>query len=494
MIILKGIRFPGISLSQRTVRGGFWVFLLRIFQRLFSLARLLILARILAPHDFGLMGIALLTMSTLMTFSQTGFQQALIQKRGNIESYLDAAWTISILRGLFLFGILFFSAPFAASFFDTPDAKTIIRVISITVLIGAFTNIGIINFQKELQFNKEIIYQISETIADFAVAILLVFIIGNVWALVYGAISGKAVSCVMSYLLYPYRPRLSIDFAKTKELFVFGKWILITNIIIYLLTQGDDIFVGKYLGVASLGFYQLAYTISNLSATEITHVASMVAFPAYSKLQGDLPKLRNAYSKVLQLTTFLSFPIAGLTFVLAPDFTKIFLGEKWMPMVSAMQVLCLFGLTRSVNGTIGSIFLATGVPKILTIGAGIQLLILAVIIYPLTNKWGIMGTSLAVTIPNILVLLYLVKKLEFSINYKIRSFSGSLIPSLVGSFLVCGAISFLINFWDKNFITILFFILIGICAYMILMYYLDRLFNYGLKNNLLELFEGVTGK
>ena len=122
--------------------------------------------------------------------------------------------------------------------------------------------------------------------------------------------------------------------------------------------------MGKLLGVTALGFYQLAYRISNMPATEITHVISRVTFPAYSKLQDDIPKLREAYLKVLQITAFLSFPIAGLIFVLAPDFTKIFLGEKWMPMVPAMQVLVFAGLSRAIAATAGYIFYAVGKPKI----------------------------------------------------------------------------------------------------------------------------------
>ncbi len=411
---INSLTKSGGSLSQRTVRGGLWVFSLRIVQQIFGLARLIILARILAPHDFGLMGIALLTMSTLETFSQTGFQAALIQKNKDIESYLDAAWTVLILRGLVLFGILYFAAPLAASFFDAPEAKPIIQVIGLSVLFQAFTNIGVIYFQKELEFNKEFIYQFAGTLADFIVAIAAVLILKNVWALVLGMLAGNAVRCITSYLIHPYRPRLSRDLAKAKELFGFGKWVLGSSILIFLITQGDDIFVGKLLGVAALGFYQMAYRISNLPATEITHVISRVTFPAYSKLQGDIPKLREAYLKVLQVTAFLSFPIAGLIFVLAPDFTTIFLGNKWMPMVPAMMVLCVFGAARSLGATNGSLFTGSGNPRFDTKVTFVKLIFLAILIYPLTKKWGITGAALATTLP-----VFVSQSYSFSIVLKI---------------------------------------------------------------------------
>jgi len=485
---------PGGTFSQRVVKSGFWVFFLRIFAQGFSLLRLIILARILSPNDFGLMGIALLTMSILETFSETGFQQALIQKKEDIKSYLDNAWTVLILRGFVLFVILYFIAPYAAIFFSAPEAKPIIRVIGFSIIFQAFTNIGITYFKKELEFDKEFIYQLTGILADFIVAISAVLILRNVWALVLGLLAGNITRCFVSYLIHPYRPRLNFALEKVKELFGFGKWILGSSIIIFLLIQGDDIFVGKLLGTTTLGFYQLAYRISNMPATEITQVISQVTFPAYSKLQDNILKLREAYLKVLQFTAFLSFPLAGLIFILAPDFTKIFLGEKWIPMIQAMQVLCFFGITRAINATIGSIFQGIGKPNIITLGAGFQLIILVIIIYPLTNKWGISGTSLAVVIPNALVMLYLCKKLANALNYKLAHFIGSLLPFIIGSAIMCVVIFFFQVWSDRSIVSFLISILIGIIAYSIAVYEIDKIFNYCLKSNLTQLLKELKVK
>jgi len=223
-------------------------------------------------------------------------------------------------------------------------------------------------------------------------------------------LAGNIARLVASYLIHPCRPHLSWDLGKAKELFSYGKWILGSSILVFLITQGDDILVGKLFGVAALGFYRMAYRISNLPATEITHVISQVTFPAYSKLQDDIHKLREAYLKVLQFTAFLSFPIAGLIFVLAPDFTRIFLGEKWMPMIPAMQALALAGLVRSIAATTGPIFQAVGKPEIITKWQPVRLFVLLVLIYPFTIQWGILGTSLAVFLSN------LVSSIGFSVK------------------------------------------------------------------------------
>lgn len=470
------------TLSQKVVKGGFWVFLLRIVNRVFSLIRLIILARILSPNDFGLMGIALLTMSILETFSKTGFEEALIQKKEDIESYLNSAWTVLVLRGFILFIILYFIAPYAAVFFNTPEAKPIIKVIGFSILFQAFTNIGITYFKKELEFNKEFIYQFSGALANFVVAVSAVLILKNVWALVFGLLAGNVVRCLVSYLIHPYRPRLSSDLGKAKELFGFGKWIMGSSILVFLIIQGDDIFVGKLLGATALGFYQLAYRISNMPATEITHVISQVTFPTYSKLQDNLPKLREVYLKVLQLIAFLSFPTAGLIFVLAPDFTKIFLGEKWMLMVPAMQILCIFGVTRSINALFGSFLQGIGKPSISTKAAAIQLAIIIILIYPLTLKMDIIGTSIVVSFSNAVVMFYLFLKIGRIMKIK---FINSL--KEIQAFLFATIVMFVSLIIFKNVLIInieigklIILIFIGLVFYFGFIF----LFSYFFQNNI----------
>ena len=271
--------FLTAPLSTRVVRGGIWVFALRMTNRGLGLVRIIVLARLLSPEDFGLFGIAILSISVLETFSNTGFKAAIIQRQENTESYLDTAWTVSVIRGIFLFLCLIFSSPYIAEFFNSSQAEMVIRVIAISTLLFGFRNIGVLFFQKELEFNKQFTYELSGTLVELTVAIILAIKLQNIWALVYGNLAANFVRLFLSYLIHPYRPRLKFDMERFRELFGFGKWVLGSGILIFLITQGDDIFVGKVLGVAALGLYQMAYTFSNLPATEICHVISQVTFP-----------------------------------------------------------------------------------------------------------------------------------------------------------------------------------------------------------------------
>ncbi|MBU3957234.1 lipopolysaccharide biosynthesis protein [Patescibacteria group bacterium] len=391
------------SLKQKAFKGGFWVFTTRIVSRAFSFLRLIILARLLAPDDFGLMGIALLSMATLETFSETGFQQALIQKKEKIEDYLNSAWAALVLRGVFLFTFLYLIAPYAATFFGTPLAIPIIRVISLSLLVQAFTNIGIVYFRKDLEFNRQFFYELSGVLADFLVAVTAALILRNTWALVFGFLAGSLARLITSYFLHPWRPRFVLDIKKTAELFNFGRWVFGSSILIFLVTHGDDIFVGRFFGVTALGFYQMAYKISNLPATEISHVISQVTFPTYSKLQDNLAQLRKAFLRVFQGVFFLSILVSGLIFIFAYPFTKIFLGEKWLPLVSILRILALAGLLESIASTTGSVFYALGKPEIETRWQVIRLLVLVIFIYWLAMRWGVVGVATAVLISNLVI-------------------------------------------------------------------------------------------
>lgn len=469
------------GLRSRVVRGGCWVFALRITDRLFRLARTVVLARLLAPADFGLFGIALLAMSALETFSLTGFNEALIQKKEDTKHYLDMAWTVQAIRGVILALALFLIAPYVASFFNAAAAKPILQVIGLSVLFQGFVNIGVVYFQKELEFHKTFIYQLSGSLADMGVAISAAFLLRSVWALVFGLLAGNFVRMVVSYFVHPYRPRLSFYKQQFKELFGFGKWILGSSILIFLITQGDHIFVGKLLGVTALGFYQVAYRISNMTATEISHVISMVTFPAYSKLQDNLPKLRGAYLKVLQLVAFLSFPIAGLVFVLAPDFIKIFLGQKWMPTVPLIQVLALAGLVRSIAATAGPVFFAVGKPRIDTGLQVIRLAVIAILIYPFTIKWGTLGASVVV------LLSIFISNIGFSyMAVKItkchpKNFSNVIMSPLIGTVVMVLLILRLkttmgIGIWQ--FIT---FACVGVLTYLLMIHLCEKVLKYRMQ-------------
>jgi len=431
----------GTSLGHRAVKGGMWMLVLRIVHRGLGFIRTIVLARLLSPGDFGIFGIALLAINFIENFSVTGINMALVQKKESIRDYLDSAWTINVVRAFILFAILFFGAPAIASFFESSEATSVIRALAFIQFFSGAENIGTIYFQKDIRFDKVFWLKFGGMVANVVVSLLLAFILKNIWALVYGALCGAFIKMLLSYVLHPYRPKLRIETEKVKELLHFGKWAFGSSILVFLITQGDDIFVGKILGPAALGLYQMAYLLSNSPATEISNFVAQITFPVYSKMQHNLPMLRDAYFRVLQLVAFLAFPISGLILILADDFTDLFLGEKWLPMVSAMQVLTIWGLIRAIGTTTTQVFNAVGHPDLSTKVKFSQLLLMIIAIYPLTSTWGILGTSLAIVwatlIPNMIACYKTIKLIQGSIF----GFSKILLLPLLNTLIMLAVIT-----------------------------------------------------
>lgn len=400
------LRDPGDALSSRVLHGSAWIFVMRIADKGLGLIRTILLARLLDPNDYGLFGIATLSLSSLEAFSQTGFDQALIQKREDPESFLDPAWTVQILRGLVLAALLIAGAPLIGIFFEEPRVVPIIRTLGAAELVKSLRNIGVVTFHRQLTFDRLFLYQLGGTLAALVVAVPAAAVLRSVWALVIGLLALNLIQTITSYLVHDYRPRLDLDLSKIKALFDFGRWRLASSALVFILIQGDDLFLGKILGSTALGLYQMAYKISNLPATEITHVVSQVTFPAYAKLQGKLNLLRRGFSQVIQLTALVSFPLAGGIASLAGPFVLVFLGEKWSSMIPTLQVLTVWGLIRSLDAATSPVWLGMGKPHLPTTFQFAKAVLLAVLIYPLTIQYGVLGTALAVVIQSVVVHLW----------------------------------------------------------------------------------------
>ena len=484
---------PSESLSKKVVRGGIWVFALRFTNRGLGFIRTIILARLLVPEDFGLLGIAMLAISTLETFSQTGFQAALIQKKENVESYLDTAWTVSAIRGVILFLILFFSAPLVATFFNSPQATLVIKVIAVSTLLSGFRNIGILFFQKELEFNKQFFYELSATLVDLTIAITLAFMFRNVWALVWGGVAANFVRLFMSYILHPYRPQIRFSKGEFKELFGFGKWIFGTSIITFLFNQGDDAFLGKVLGITALGFYQIAYSIGQLPATDFAKVISQITFPAYSKLQDDISKLKEGFLKTLNITVIFMIPLTGGVFMLAPEFTQIFLTQKWMPIIPALRILVIAGMIRALVTTGGALFHGTGAPKIDCKMNLIRLLTMIVIIYPLTLFFDMNGVALAVALGNLACIpIWYIETVKI-INISLKDYVKIIFPPLLGTALMCSFLLLLKWTTEVNCLYFIFMVIVAIGVYSAFMYFSERTFNLKAFNDLKSIVDSLIG-
>jgi len=430
---------PGNTLSHRVVHAGFWAFSLKIIDRLFGLARTIILARLLSPNDFGLFGIALLALSALESFFQTGFDAALIQSKKDIKSYLNTAWTVQILRGVVLALILAAIAPLVATFFNEPQAAILLQVLASVQLINGFTNIGIVFFQKRLNFYKQFVYVFSGTLADLLVAISAALFLRNAWALAYGYLAGALAKLVSSYILSSEKPRFQLIGPQVRELFSYGKWLLGVSILAFWGAQGDRIIIGKLIGTAALGLYQIASQLVRLPTIEISKdIIGTVTFPTLAAIN-DNKQLAKVFFYVMEVNALLILPLGAVLLLLADLIVSVLLGQQWMSAVPAIRLLVVAGLLTGFREVDIRMYMALGSPKYpfwLSLGRVALSVLLAI---SLISFLGLIGAALAELATSIALFIMAIfissKKLHIPKQAYFRPFFPGLCATSVATFI-----------------------------------------------------------
>ncbi len=468
------------DLSQKVTKGALWVTVSGIGSKGLGLISSIILARLLLPSDYGLLAIATAIVSMMQGLTTTGFGSALIQKQEKPEEFLNTAWTFELAKYFTLFLILFFLAPLFALFFKEPAAIAVLRVISFSLIFQGLTNIGIIYFRKKLDFKRQFVFNIVPQIIYIIVVIPLAFILRNAWALVWASVVRGLVVCVISYIMHPYRPHLDFNINKAKELFNFGKWILGNSIIVIIRNQGITMFVGKFLGIPILGFFNRAGAFSTGLFQQLTGIIWQVGYPAYSQLQKVTVRLKRAYLLTLKLLTFLGLPMAGGLLILSWNFTHLFLTDKWISIVPVIQVLCLSAMIGFITTPAGVMFQAIGRPSIGTKISAVGAIILAITIYPLSLKWGITGTAVSILLSTLITLpvhCYMAIKI---VRCSVWEFIKPILLAMVNTGIMMIGVFGVKNYLFVKIGFVQFFSLVigGAAIYFIVAYFFDRCSDY----------------
>lgn len=479
------------DLYRKSIKGGYWVIAMRAAIFLLGFAKSIIVANFFVLENLGIIALATMMMEVMTTFTQTGFDTALVQRKGDIKGYLDTAWTAGLIKGAILFLVLYYAAPLLASI-RVPEDKValtvgVLRAMSICFLIRGLHNIGIVYFQKELDFRKVFTLNVASTLTNITFTLAFIYFFRSIWGVISAQILAATVHCTGSYILSPFRPRFHFELEKARELWRFGKWIYGQSIVGYLLEMGDNFFIWFFLGLPQLALYKYAFNFATMPANHVSHVVGMVSFPAFSKIQDDIPRLREAYLKVLKISALLVIPVSFQVLILGPDFVRLFLKEHLHPMTLALQILALKGFLKTTGAARGPLFVGMGRPNINWHLQVIRLIILAVTIYPLTRLWGIVGTAVSTLLVSLLI-----KPFAFSIANRMLgcSLREHLKPSvcpIIASGVMALAIA-AVKLFSSNEGYFIFFVqmIFGLLVYGISMFIIDYYAKYNLRELLRE--------
>ena len=425
-----------MSLKDKTIHGILWVSLSNILLKFINFIISVILARLLEPSDFGLVAIALIVVNFFEIFRDLGIGPALIHRKKDKDAAADSAFFIFPAVAVIFYAVSYFIAPAAAVFFREEELETLIRVLSLTFVIWSFGSLPRTLLTKDLEFKKLVIPQLLPKISYGAVAVVMALQGFGVWSLVAGRLVLEVMSVITIWLALDWRPSLRFDRRIALELFSYGKYVIIAGIIVFMISVIDITFIGRLLGSTELGYYSIAFGIAGLFTLQLSILVSQVMFPVFSRIQDDMDKLGWAYLKTLKYLSLIAFPAALGIISVSWYFIKVVYGDKWLPAVAVLQVLCLYGLSRAYLKTTENLYLAAGQPKIMTKINLLQLILMALLIYPLTLRYGILGTGIAAAVPSALVLVITFHEAGKIIDKSFLAIVRTIVPAAAGSLIM----------------------------------------------------------
>lgn len=379
--------------NKEIAKGAAWMVLFKFIDRGIGLMSTLVLARLLVPADFGLIAIAMMIINALALLINFNFDVHLIQNKSAGRAQFDTAWTLNvILYGLLALTLAVLARP-ASGFYAEPRLAGVMYVLALGLAIQGCSNVGLVQFRREMRFDREFKFMLAKRAAPVAVTIPIALWLHSYWALALGQLAGTCGSVALSYFMSTYRPRLSL--AARSELLHSSKWLLANSALEFLNGRAAELVIGKYAGAAGVGVYTISSEISTLPTTELVAPINRAAFPGYAKVAHELPQLRHSFLSVISMIAVFAIP-AGLGIACVADLmVPAVLGERWLHAIPLIQVLALYGMLGALHTNINYVYLAVGKQRLITGILFTHFLILIALVLPLTAHYGAMGAAWA---------------------------------------------------------------------------------------------------
>lgn len=382
------------GIGRRMAKGAAWTVGLGASLRGIGVVSTLILARLLVPEDFGIVALATTVVMIFELFGEFGFDVYLVRHQNIGRAHYDTAWTLTIIRNAIVAIVILAAAPFLAGFFGDARLESVLVALAIVTFLFGFTNVGIVDFRKRLEFHREFVMFGVAKLAAFFVTVGLAFLWRNYWALVVGIAVKQTATAILSYVMHPFRPRLKLSV--WREIFDFSKWLLFNSIGRLLYRKAPTLVISRMGDMQGLGLYSLAWEISNLATSELGAPIRRTLLPGYSKLASRLDELRETFRDVFSLMVLGMAPIAVTVLVCADPLVRVMLGTKWLNAVPLMEILALAGLFRTLAPSANSIFVAIGKPRITAITLFATLAVFLPSLLWATAEFGVTGAAWAV--------------------------------------------------------------------------------------------------
>ena len=381
--------------------AGAWALLSVVVALVLGAGRTLMAARLIGAQAMGVMGAALLVLGALDALTAAGVETYLVSRRGRVEADLDAAFTLQLLRGVVMAVALLALAPAVARFFAAPEVIPVTLAVAAVPLLRGFANPAVALLVRQVDFRRLFWLRLPESAIAFVATVGLAAWRRDVWALVGGTVAAQLAATVLSFVAHPYRPRLRFRGRGARRLLHHARWMQGTGMLMFLSLHVDNLAVGRFLGTAALGLYEVAFRIAEIPWITFTRAASQVGLPLLARERRNPERLKRRYAQVLAAVTAANLAFAVVVLLLGGPLVQGLLGPSWRPVVGTLPILAAAMVFRSVMSVVGQLFYALGRPQRTLRIHAVRLLMTLSLLYPLLDLAGMEGVAAAVLLAHV---------------------------------------------------------------------------------------------
>jgi lipopolysaccharide exporter len=423
------VRIKGTDLKAKSARAAMALGLGTVVERGLRLVRNMILARLLAPDQFGLMAIVMVAASVFEAFVEIGVRQSVIQNKGGADpEYLNVAWWFQAIRGLGLFAIALLAAPLISSFYGNPELLRLVQVAVLAILFRGLISPRAYVLEKEYRFGWVVFLVQGSGVLGTVTAVVLAFIIKNVWALVIGFVAEFAIMCVLSYVIVPFKPSFKMHRKHMGELFKFARGMFGLPILTIFAVRTDVVVLGKVVLPEQLGMYALAAALAGQPGELFTRVVGRVLFPAFAEKQDNKQALCRAVLRMTRATVVFGVPLIAVVAIFAGPILSFVYTPKYAVVAVPFRIMCatmFVGIQRHILGTM---YLAIGRPHLHRRFVGVLAILIACLIYPGIAVFGLVGAATVLLLANAVAVFMQVVCMRRVIGLRFREYAFCWLP------------------------------------------------------------------
>jgi len=462
-----------MSLKSKVIRGTKWVAFANVFKQILQVTSLVVFARLLSPDDFGLFALLMVFVSFLVMFTDMGTASALVHIKEPSHKLLSSVFFFNLFIGVSFAILLTLSSEYISLFFNSPKLEPLLQLASINFIIMSLGVVQKVRYEKELDFKYVTIIESISIFIGISGGITLAFLGVGVYSLVFQLLITSTLTVTLLWRVSKWRPLLYFSINDIKSIWRYTANLSIFNLVNYFARNSDNFLIGKFLNSSSLGVYSLAYNIMLYPLQNISRVLLRILFPAFSKIQDNNQKFRDAYLKTIFFISLVSFPIMSGLIATADIFVEVLFGDKWANLAPILMILAPVGVIQSIGTTNGSIYMAKGSTDLL-LRVGVWSTIVTVAFFIGGIFYGVEGVALSYLLSNI-ILFYPVFKISWSqIELTVWEGLSKVLPILIISSIM-GLTVWILGEWLEQFnlysiIQLIVMVVSGILIYTALIY------------------------